>query len=346
MTDIAVPYQTIDNFVIDNTVNKVPAKVKSIVKEQKNKVSSWYHKRVLPIFLSLAMLFSPMLAYADGGLSNLKNKIVFTRGNDIYAMDPDGTDQERIYGRDGWKSFAPSVSPDGRYIAFNSEREGDKNSRDIYVLDLETYELVNLTGSWNPDGRDTYPDFSPDGREIAFAGEKDGNNDIYVISANGGTPRRLTTDSGLDMTPSYSPDGERIAYANGSFNSLNLMIMDADGRNRRQITNTNSRDWIPEFSPDNEFIVFERDDLTNEYGNVFEYSLNNERFLQITNNRSGSRRFSEAPSYSPNGDKIVLIAGRGTDDRDANEVYIYDSNSKELIRITRNNIIESYPTWN
>ncbi len=54
------------------------------------------------------------------------------------------------------------------------------------------------------------PRFSPDGSQIVFSMAAGGNTDIYVVNANGGTPRRLTATPGADTSPSFSPDGNRI----------------------------------------------------------------------------------------------------------------------------------------
>lgn len=62
------------------------------------------------------------------------------------------------------------------------------------------------------DGHESSPIYSPDGRWIAFAGEYDGNRDVYVIPAEGGTPRRLTWHPAADIPVSWTPDGKRVLF--------------------------------------------------------------------------------------------------------------------------------------
>src|ERR1700749_425309 len=61
-------------------------------------------------------------------------------------------------------------------------------------------------------GPERSPIYSPDGKWIAFGGEYDGNRDVYVIPAEGGTPRRMTWHPAQDVPVSWTPDGKRILF--------------------------------------------------------------------------------------------------------------------------------------
>jgi tricorn protease len=61
-------------------------------------------------------------------------------------------------------------------------------------------------------GHEAFPIFSPDGKWIAFEGEYDGNRDVFVIPAEGGTPRRLTWHPGQDVPVAWTPDGQRVLF--------------------------------------------------------------------------------------------------------------------------------------
>ena len=88
-------------------------------------------------------------------------------------MNADGSERRkltRLSNSDG--SF--SWSPDGRRIAFVSDRDGND---EVYVINADGSGLRNLTR--NP-ARDGQPDWSPDGRTIGFVSKRGGNRDIYV----------------------------------------------------------------------------------------------------------------------------------------------------------------------
>ena len=64
----------------------------------------------------------------------------------------------------------------------------------------------------SPKGHEQFPKFSPDGRWIAFSGNYDGNTDVYVMPAEGGSPKRLTHHPESDLVVEWYPDGKNILY--------------------------------------------------------------------------------------------------------------------------------------
>ena len=110
-----------------------------------------------------------------------------------------------------------------------------------------------------PGGQITFaPRFSPDGRDIVFSWANNGNTDIYVVSAEGGTPRRLTTAPGADTSPSYSPDGRRIVFESERSGTQQLYVMDAGGGGQRRISSGGGRYASPVWSPRGDLIAFTR----------------------------------------------------------------------------------------
>ena len=96
-------------------------------------------------------------------------------------------------------------SPDGKQIVISDQSQADGASR-IQILPATggTPRLVTSTGPSYWHG------WSPDGKTLAYCGERGGKYDVYVIPADGGEERRLTTAQGLDDGPEYSPDGQDL----------------------------------------------------------------------------------------------------------------------------------------
>jgi Tol biopolymer transport system component len=106
-------------------------------------------------------------------------------------MNEDGTDPVRLTfnavsspSRE-WGPW-PAWSPDGRKIAFMSDRDGN---REIYVMNADGTGLTRLT---NDDVDDENPSWSPDGNQVAFNRRVLGHLQIFVMNADGSAPTRLT----------------------------------------------------------------------------------------------------------------------------------------------------------
>ena len=119
--------------------------------------------------------------------------------SEIYVMNSDGTEQKRLTNNPAEDYFA-SWSPDGKKIAFWSDRDGND---EIYVMNSDGTEQKNLTK--NP-ARDFNPFWSPDGKKIAFNSNRDGDfREIYVMNSDGSQQTRLTNNPALDTFSSWSP---------------------------------------------------------------------------------------------------------------------------------------------
>ncbi|MFU8850484.1 VWA domain-containing protein [Micromonospora sp. SL1-18] len=106
----------------------------------------------------------------------------------------------------------PALSPDGRRVAFTSDRAG---SADIWVIGIDGSGLRRLT---DHPAEDSWPTWSPDGARIAFASTRgDPAGDLWVMPAAGGTPVRLTDGPAADGQPAWSPDGRRLAFTTTRF---------------------------------------------------------------------------------------------------------------------------------
>jgi TolB protein len=100
----------------------------------------------------------------------------------------------------------PAWSPDGKRIAFTSERDGD---REVYVMNADGTNPVRLTTTA---GFDENPSWSPNGTRIAFDSMRDGNLEIYVMNVDGSGVVRVTDHPAIDAIPAWSPDGKRIVF--------------------------------------------------------------------------------------------------------------------------------------
>jgi Tol biopolymer transport system component/DNA-binding winged helix-turn-helix (wHTH) protein len=102
----------------------------------------------------------------------------------------------------------PQYSPDGKHIVFQSTRSG---SFEIWRADADGTNLAQLTSFGGP--LTGTPRWSPDGRWISFDSRPGAHPNVYIISPDGGPPRRLVNDTADEGVASWSGDGRWIYYA-------------------------------------------------------------------------------------------------------------------------------------
>jgi Tol biopolymer transport system component len=127
--------------------------------------------------------------------------------------------------------YHATYSPDGRRIAFESNRSGDEQ---IWTCNADGSNLVQLTTFQNAWAGS--PRWSPDGQKIAFDGDAGGSWDIYVIGSQGGKPTRLTSNGANNVRPSWSRDGKWIYYCSTRTAHAQVWKSPAGGGEQVQVT--------------------------------------------------------------------------------------------------------------
>lgn len=264
--------------------------------------------------------------------SHHKAQIAFTSTRDgnpeIYVMDADGEKQIRLT-RHPQEDKMPSWSPDGKKIAFASNRNGGRNQ--IYVMDNDGKNVKRLTDGISA----LHPAWSPDGQTIAYDDFEDegGDSKIYLIAPDGTNRRRLAEDiPSHDIEAAWSPDSQRIAFVSSrGIWGNEIYLMDANGTNQQRLTRDGWNDRDPAWSPDGSKIAFSVLGGANSFIVVMNADGSDRKRLP-EEALDGVPVLNSYPAWSPDGAKIAYYSGIRGDDKGS--IHLMTADGKHLKRLT------------
>jgi TolB protein len=266
----------------------------------------------------------------DEGEFNTKIAFVSKKGliSDIYSINYDGSDLKSITTHQSLV-MSPRWSPDGKYLAFTSFKEG---SPKVYLKNLKTgaekkvasFEGLNLCGS-----------FSPDSQKLLLTLSKEGIENIYVLEIDSMRLKRLTHNYSIDVSPTWSPDGQRIAFVSNRSGSPQIYIMDSDGNNVARTTYEGNYNTSPSWSPRGSRIAYEGQ-INGRY-QIFSVDTEGNNLLQLTFDNADN----ESPSWAPSGRQIVYSSKTGSKSR----ICIINANGLNMRILKENGTAVTMPVW-
>jgi Tol biopolymer transport system component/serine/threonine protein kinase len=150
---------------------------------------------------------------------------------------------------------SPAISPDGRRIAFVSDRTGNE---EIWISRADGSGLIQLT-SFAKDSAGS-PRWSPDGLRLVFDVWTSGEANVYVIDSHGGAPHRLSSERFESWMPAWSHDGSRIYFTSRRGGTREIWGMPATGGASFQLTHDGAYESRP--SPDGRTVYYTKSTST------------------------------------------------------------------------------------
>lgn len=247
-------------------------------------------------------------------------------------------------GNAGETNVSPSLSPDGKLVAFFSEK--NVFTLDLFIADANTGKIVkNLTSSNRSDDIDGFNflesmgTWSPDSKKFAYVAVKKGKSVLLVtdLSKNKKKPKEIFIP-GVPFinNPSWSPEGDKIVMT-GLVNGINNLYMyDLNTRKVTQLTNDGYSYVHPIWSPDMKYIAFSTDRKqagdTTAHPN-YSFSLG---VMEVANHENvtvlpvftGADNLN--PQYSQDGESIYFLSNRDG----FRNLYRYDKTDARVYRLS------------
>jgi Tol biopolymer transport system component len=163
-----------------------------------------------------------------------RDRLAFSRfrfDEDIYRFDAGRSPQAVI--ASSFPEGFPQFSPDGRRIAFESGRSGEREEIWVTASDGSSpQQMTRGPGLWQGT-----PRWSPDGQTIALDSQgEDGHWDIWTMDADGGSPRRITQDPGNENVPTWSRDGRWIYFVSDRAGPQDIWRILTTGGSEERVT--------------------------------------------------------------------------------------------------------------
>jgi len=230
----------------------------------------------------------------------------------------------------------PIVSPDGKRIAFVSDRAG---ADDVYVIAADGRDEQQLTHTPEAEGNVAW---TRDG-EILFSNFQDGFSHVYMFDANGKSQRELAKVPGRGVT--LSPDGRQLLYMAGTWMASKLTVSAVDGSNAKEITDGSSIAWNSQWSPNGKMIAFTgRDDPKSELA-VFVMNADGSGLRHLTH-VPAEEGGAQVPRWSPNGQQLAFQVNSRTQKGSAH-IWTIDlrTGAERKLAAHTESYLDETPSW-
>ncbi len=312
---------------------------------------TWGDSTIIKLFRETAKsgherAFKNVLGFDDKTFSGLWKSAMENHYKPILTDPIDKqTGRKILFGKNAGKmNLSPSISPDGRYVVFLSER--DVFSLDLFLADANTGKIIRkLSSRINRNEIDAMSflessgTWAPDGKHFAFVVFSEGKNKLVIMNVE----RRRSVEEidvpGLPSinNPSWSPDGRFIALSAMKDGASDIFLYEVETGKVTRLTNSKYAKLQPTWSPDGKQIAFVTDKPLPGQTQRFRHDFYNIGIIEVSDSSdermpelfTGARNMN--PLFSPDGQSIYFLS-----DRDGfRNLYRYDTESDSIFQMTK-----------
>jgi TolB protein len=281
---------------------------------------------ILLLGLVAALLLAPSAMATFPGKNG---HIVFqkTKGGlmkDLFVMNANGSHQRDITNTPKINETHPWFAPDGRRIVFLWD---DYKRAGLGVINADGTGMRRIVSGSYDEGFQS-PSWTADGKSIVYTRYQgtDPPTHVYIVSANGGTQRQLTSGDVQDFNPIVSPVTGKIAFFSyPPGNEGDEMLMNTDGSGATPLHHF----YADDFSPDGSRFIFERDH------DIYASALDGSGFVKL----AGLPKRDTSPVWSPDGKKFIFT------NEAAHDIFIANADGSGVKNLTRAPGFEHQASW-
>lgn len=260
----------------------------------------------------------------------------------IYIASSLGGSERRVYpiGEQQYTTREIDWSPDGKYLTF-AERKSPSEASSVFLLSLDNLEKHPLTfpppailGDWNPV-------FSPDGKSVAFLRDYLDAQEVFIVPAQGGTPRQVTFDKRMILGVSWNADGRDLIYSSNRGGTPSLWRISArGGAPERLPVGAGGRALRPTVARKGNRMAYTNVNFTSE---IWRAELPSSGVKPAPPAKFiASTELEEGPQYSPDGKRIVFQSTRTGN----YEIWRCDADGSNLVQLTHfDGPLTGTPRW-
>ncbi len=233
----------------------------------------------------------------------------------------------------------PSVSPDGRRIAFVRTRDGQP---DLWVIGVDGSDERRLTNTPQPEGA---PHWAADGAEVLFevVGGPPAPRELRAVRLADGRERVVIPGGGSGWA--LSPDGRRAVASIGGWPKAQLALVGLDGTLQRTLTDTTGPAFNAAWSPAGSQVAFARFGADRSM-HVWVVNADGTGLRQLSN-LPASEGGAQWPAWSPDGRQVAVQAGKYNPQPGIAHIYLIDTSTGAPTRLAPHDraYLDETPAW-